>query len=67
MLIDANRPGVLESLGLGYADLSKLNPRIILARVSGYGQTGPLAKLAGHDINYLALSGMLSKFSNSPS
>jgi len=49
--------GVMERLGLGPADLLKDNPRLIYARLTGYGQDGPLSKRAGHDINYLAISG----------
>jgi len=47
----------MERLGLGPADLLQDNPRLIYARLTGYGQDGPLAKRAGHDINYLAISG----------
>lgn len=60
VLIDPYRPGVMEKLGLGPEKLLADNPRLIYARLSGFGQTGPLAKRAGHDINYVAMSGMLS-------
>lgn len=50
-------PGVMEKLGLGPAELLRENPRLIYARLTGYGQSGPYATAAGHDINYLALSG----------
>ncbi|XP_028900899.1 alpha-methylacyl-CoA racemase isoform X2 [Zeugodacus cucurbitae] len=60
VLIDPFRPGVLESVGLGPEVLCKENPRLIYARLTGFGQYGPLAKRAGHDINYLAISGVLS-------
>ncbi|CAM0139825.1 hypothetical protein VKS41_000808 [Umbelopsis sp. WA50703] len=60
VLLDPYRPGVLESLGLGPDVLLKLNPRLIVARLSGYGQNGEWSKVAGHDINYLAISGVLS-------
>ena len=53
------RPGVIERLGLGPDRLLKLNPRIVIARLTGYGQTGPLADSPGHDPNYIALSGAL--------
>lgn len=60
VLIEPYRPGVMENLSLGPEMLLAENPRLIYARLSGYGQTGPLAKRAGHDINYVALSGILS-------
>ncbi|XP_053961389.1 alpha-methylacyl-CoA racemase isoform X1 [Anastrepha ludens] len=60
VLIDPFRPGVMENIGLGPDDLCKENPRLIYARLTGFGQYGPLAKRAGHDINYLAISGVLS-------
>jgi len=59
-LIEGNRPGVMERLGLGPADCAKRNPRLVYGRMTGWGQTGPLAHSAGHDLNYLALSGALS-------
>jgi len=59
-LIEGNRPGVMERLGLGPADCAKRNPRLVYGRMTGWGQDGPLAQAAGHDLNYLALSGVLS-------
>ena len=59
VLIDPFRPGVAERLGLGPDDLAELNPRLIYARMTGYGQDGPWALAAGHDITYAALSGAL--------
>ena len=59
-LIEGNRPGVMERLGLGPADCGKRNPRLVYGRMTGWGQDGPLAHAAGHDLNYLALSGVLS-------
>jgi alpha-methylacyl-CoA racemase len=59
VLIEGNRPGVMARLGLGYDDLRRINGRLIYASLTGYGQDGPLAKLAGHDINYIALGGVL--------
>ncbi|QND55055.1 CoA transferase (plasmid) [Phyllobacterium sp. 628] len=59
-LIEANRPGVMERLGLGPAHCAERNPRLVYGRMTGWGQTGPLAQTAGHDLNYLALTGMLS-------
>ena len=59
-LIEANRPGVMERLGLGPSDCALRNPRLVYGRMTGWGQDGPLSQTAGHDINYLALSGVLS-------
>jgi len=61
-LIEGFRPGVMERLGLGPDVCLARNPRLVYGRMTGWGQTGPLAKSAGHDINYIALSGMLSTF-----
>ncbi|MBB3763462.1 CaiB/BaiF CoA transferase family protein [Sphingomicrobium lutaoense] len=58
-LIDPFRPGKLEALGLGPDRLQSLNPRLVIGRISGWGQYGPRRDEAGHDINYLALSGLL--------
>lgn len=60
VLIEPFRPGVMEKLGLGPERLMSANPRLIYARLTGFGQTGSLALRAGHDINYLAISGLLS-------
>lgn len=57
--VDVFRPGALERIGLGPEDLLARNSRLIYARMTGYGQDGPLAQMAGHDINYLAMSGAL--------
>ena len=59
VLIEGFRPGVMERLGLGPLVVQELNPRLVYARMTGWGQTGPLAKAAGHDINYIALAGAL--------
>ncbi|CAD5374879.1 Carnitine dehydratase [Rubrivivax sp. A210] len=59
VLIEGLRPGVMEKLGLGPADCQARNPRLVYGRMTGFGQTGPLASAAGHDINYVALSGVL--------
>ena len=59
-LIEGNRPGVMERLRLGPAECAKRNPRLVYGRMTGWGQDGPLAQAAGHDLNYLALSGVLS-------
>lgn len=58
-LIEGFRPGVTERLGLGPADCLARNPRLAYGRMTGWGQAGPLAQTAGHDINYIALSGVL--------
>jgi alpha-methylacyl-CoA racemase len=60
VLIEPYRPGVMEKLGLGPQHCLSLNPRLVYARLTGFGQTGPLSHHAGHDINYLAISGVLS-------
>lgn len=58
-LIEGYRPGVMERLGLGPDALLAANPKLIYGRVTGWGQDGPLAGEAGHDINYLAITGLL--------
>jgi alpha-methylacyl-CoA racemase len=58
-LIEGFRPGVMERLGLGPELLLKDNPKLVYGRMTGWGQTGPRAHTAGHDINYIALSGVL--------
>ena len=60
IVIEQFRPGVMDRLGLGYEALRALNPALITVALTGYGQTGPLRDRAGHDNNYLALSGALS-------
>jgi alpha-methylacyl-CoA racemase len=59
-LIEGNRPGVMERLGLGPAECAIRNRRLVYGRMTGWGQDGPLSQAAGHDLNYLALSGVLS-------
>jgi alpha-methylacyl-CoA racemase len=59
VFIDPFRPGVMERLGLGPEILMEINPRLIYARMTGYGQSGPMAPRAGHDINFVALAGVL--------
>jgi alpha-methylacyl-CoA racemase len=63
-LIEGNRPGVMERLGLGPADCAARNPRLVYGRMTGWGQSGPLAPVAGHDLNYVALTGLLSLSAN---
>ena len=58
-LIEGFRPGVMESLGLGPETCLQRNPRLVYGRITGWGQDGPLARAAGHDINYIALAGAL--------
>lgn len=59
-LIEGNRPGVMERLGLGPAECAVRNARLVYGRMTGWGQSGPLAQAAGHDLNYIALTGLLS-------
>ncbi|MEY3660644.1 MAG: hypothetical protein RLZZ169_1470 [Pseudomonadota bacterium] len=59
ILLEGFRPGVMERLGLGPAPALQHNPRLVYGRMTGWGQTGPLAQKAGHDLNYLALTGAL--------
>lgn len=59
VLIEGYRPGVTERLGLGPEDTAKVNDRLIYARMTGWGQTGPRSQQAGHDINYISLNGIL--------
>lgn len=58
-LVEGFRPGVTEKLGLGPDDCRSRNPRLVYGRMTGFGQHGPLAQAAGHDLNYIALSGVL--------
>jgi len=60
VLLDCFRPGTCERLGIGPDDCAAVNPRLIFARITGWGQDGPLAMTAGHDINYLSQTGALS-------
>jgi crotonobetainyl-CoA:carnitine CoA-transferase CaiB-like acyl-CoA transferase len=59
VVVEGFRPGVMDRLGLGYAALDQRNPRLIYASLSGFGQSGPYRDRAGHDLNYLALAGVL--------
>jgi alpha-methylacyl-CoA racemase len=61
-LIEGFRPKVMERLGLGPDDVLKRNPRLVYGRMTGWGQEGPLAMAAGHDINYIAITGALDSF-----
>jgi crotonobetainyl-CoA:carnitine CoA-transferase CaiB-like acyl-CoA transferase len=59
VVLESYRPGVLDRLGCGYDVLREANPRLVLCAITGYGQTGPKAQAAGHDMNYLGLTGLL--------
>jgi crotonobetainyl-CoA:carnitine CoA-transferase CaiB-like acyl-CoA transferase len=59
VVVESFRPGVMDKLGIGYAALSARNQKIVLCSISGYGQTGPYVERAGHDLNYIALAGVL--------
>jgi alpha-methylacyl-CoA racemase len=61
-LIEGFRPGVMERLGLGPSECLRENPRLVYGRMTGWGQSGPLSQTAGHDINYLSISGSLYMF-----
>ena len=60
IIVEQFRPGVMARLGIDYESLQKINPKIIYCSLTGYGQTGPYKERAGHDINYLAISGVSS-------
>ena len=64
VLIEGFRPGVMERLGLGPDELLGINPRLVYARMTGWGQEGPLSHAAGHDINYIAITGALAAVGN---
>lgn len=61
VLVEGFRPGVMDKLGLGYAAAEARNPRLVYCSISGYGQTGPYALRAGHDINYIGYAGVLDQ------
>ena len=60
VLVEGFRPGVMERLGLGPEEVAKTNPRLVYGRMTGWGQDGPLAARAGHDINYISIAGALA-------
>ena len=64
-LIEGFRPGVTERLGLGPNDCFAMNPKLVYGRMTGFGQNGPMAQAAGHDLNYIAMSGALSAIGRS--
>jgi alpha-methylacyl-CoA racemase len=59
VLIEGFRPGVMERMGLGPDECLRINPRLVYGRMTGWGQDGPMAQMAGHDINYLGITGVL--------
>lgn len=61
VVVESFRPGVMDKLGVGWDVLKKRNPKLVMCAISGYGQDGPFAHLAGHDINYVAYAGMLEQ------
>lgn len=63
-VVEGFRPGTLHRLGLGWETLQAVNPKLVLCSISGYGQQGPYAQRAGHDINYLALAGTLHQLAD---
>lgn len=65
ILVEGFRPGVMERLGLGPDVLLNINPRLVYGRMTGWGQDGPLSQTAGHDINYIALTGALATIGGS--
>jgi crotonobetainyl-CoA:carnitine CoA-transferase CaiB-like acyl-CoA transferase len=60
VLVEQFRPGVMDRLGLGYAALQEINPRLVYCSITGYGQAGPRAQEAGHDLNYLGATGLVA-------
>jgi len=60
ILVEQFRPGVMDRLGLGYAELSAINPKLIYCSITGYGQNGPKRQAAGHDLNYMGDTGLLA-------
>jgi crotonobetainyl-CoA:carnitine CoA-transferase CaiB-like acyl-CoA transferase len=67
VIIESFRPGVVERLGIGYEAVRAINPRIVYCAVTGYGQTGPCAHYAGHDLNFIAMAGLLDQIGTSGS
>jgi alpha-methylacyl-CoA racemase len=62
VVLDSFRPGVMDRLGCGYETLKNINPKLVYAALTGYGHTGPYRDWAGHDLNYLAVAGVLEQF-----
>ncbi|RZI42280.1 CoA transferase [Herbaspirillum sp. HC18] len=61
VVVESFRPGVMDKLGVGWEALRQRNPKLVMCAISGYGQDGPFAQLAGHDINYVGMAGMLEQ------
>jgi alpha-methylacyl-CoA racemase len=61
VVVESFRPGVMEKLGVGWSVLKQRNPKLVMCAISGYGQDGPFAQFAGHDINYCGYAGMLDQ------
>jgi len=61
VLVESFRPGVSDRLGIGYPALRAINPKLVYCAITGYGQSGPLAMAAGHDLNYIGLAGVLDQ------
>ncbi|WP_420475088.1 CaiB/BaiF CoA transferase family protein [Noviherbaspirillum sp. ST9] len=61
VVVESFRPGVMDKLGVGWETLRNRNPRLVMCAISGYGKDGPFAQLAGHDINYIGIAGMLEQ------
>ena len=61
VLVEGFRPGVMDKLGLGWTDLQAINPRLVMCAISGYGQRSAWSHRAGHDINYIAMAGVLEQ------
>ncbi len=61
IVVEGFRPGVVDRLAIGYKEVKKRNPAVVYCSVTGYGQTGPLNQLAGHDLNYCALAGVIDQ------
>jgi alpha-methylacyl-CoA racemase len=64
VLVEGFRPGVMQRLGVGYEAVAALNPRIVYCSISGFGQSGPLHEMPGHDLNYAALTGVADQVGN---
>lgn len=61
VVVESFRPGVMDKLGVGWDTLKQRNPKLVMCAISGYGQDGPFSQMAGHDVNYVGLAGMLEQ------